>query len=129
MRLGQVGVGLLLCTLGAGAVTLAHFANTGIRAMQVDSEGNIYIAGFQGTAGSPATYDAFVARLTPDGSKVLYSTKFAGSQSDFASVLALDSTGSAYIAGLTQSPGLSGNAGRAPRQRCRPDRAGDLWRG
>jgi uncharacterized protein (TIGR03437 family) len=104
----RVSIGLLLsvmtvCAAGPSA-TLASFPNTGVNAVQVDSAGNIYIAGFQGTVGSPATYDAFVAKLSPDGSQVLYSTKFAGSQSDFASVLGLDATGAAYIFGQTKSP-------------------------
>jgi uncharacterized protein (TIGR03437 family) len=100
--------GVLLCAMplrAAGATaTLASLPNTGINAVQVDTAGNIYIAGFHGTVGSTATYDAFVEKLTPDGSQVIYSTKFAGSKSDFASVLALDAAGAAYIFGQTQSP-------------------------
>ena len=97
--------------LAAASATLAHLPNTAINAVQVDALENIYIAGYQGTAGAPDTYDAFVTKLTADGSKVLYSTKFAGSKSDFASVLALDSTGAAYILGGTQSPDFPATAG------------------
>jgi hypothetical protein len=70
----------------------------------VDAAGNIYIAGFHGTVGAPDSYDAFVAKLSPDGSKVLYSTNFAGSKSDFVSALEIDSPGAAYVFGQTQSP-------------------------
>jgi hypothetical protein len=70
----------------------------------VDAAGNIYIAGFHGTVGAPDSYDAFVAKLFPDGSKVLYSTNFAGSKSDYVSALEIDSTGAAYVFGQTQSP-------------------------
>lgn len=86
----------------AGATaTLASFPDAVINAVQVDSAGNIYVAGLQGAIGEPATYDAVVSKLSPDGSQV-YSAKFAGSASDFASVLALDATGAAYIFGQTQ---------------------------
>jgi hypothetical protein len=32
----------------------------------VDAAGNIYIAGFQGTVGTPDSYDAFVTKLSPE---------------------------------------------------------------
>jgi len=103
---------MTVCAAGATA-TLASFPNAGIIAVQVDSAGNIYVAGFQGSIGGPSAYDAFVAKLTPDGSQVLYSTKFAGHGSDFASVLALDATGAAYIFGQTQSPDFPVTPGAA----------------
>ena len=96
----------LISSCGAAAgpsTTLAHLPNTGIYATKVDASGNIYIAGFQGTVGTPDSYDAFVAKLSPDGS-ILYSTRFAGSKSDSADALDIDSTGAAYILGETQSP-------------------------
>jgi hypothetical protein len=77
----------------------------------VDASGNIYVAGFQGTVGTPDSYDAFVAKLSPDGSKILYSTKFAGSKSDYVAALDIDSTGAAYVFGQTQSPDFPVTAG------------------
>ena len=103
----QAAAWALISACGAAAEsskTLAHFSSTGINAMKVDSSGNIYIAGFQGTLAVPDSYDAFVAKLSPDGSKILYSTTFAGSKSDSAVALDVDSTGAAYISGQTQSP-------------------------
>jgi DNA-binding beta-propeller fold protein YncE len=82
---------------------LAHLPNTGINAIKVDLAGNIYVAGYQGTAGAMATYDAFVAKLSPGGSKVLFSTKLGGSRYDEALALDLDSSGAAYVFGRTQS--------------------------
>jgi uncharacterized protein (TIGR03437 family) len=94
-----------VCNAAAGpSTTLAHLPNTSINAVKVDASGNIYVAGFQGTAGTPGSSDAFVAKLSPDGSKILYSTKFAGSKSDYVAALDIDSTGAAYVFGQTQSP-------------------------
>ena len=107
--------GILLCACmlrAAGATaTLASFPDAIINAAQVDGAGYIYVAGVQGQIGTLATYDAFVAKLSPDGSQVIYSTKFAGSKYDFASALALDATGDAYILGETQSPDFPVTAG------------------
>ncbi len=47
--------------MGAGpSTTLANLPNTGITAVSVDSSGNIYIAGFQGTVAPPDTGTAFM---------------------------------------------------------------------
>ena len=101
-------IGCWLISVGSAAAapstTLAHLPNTGINAVKVDTSGNIYVAGFQGTLGTPGSYDAFVAKLSPDGSKILYSTRFAGSKSDYVVALEIDSTGAAYVFGQTQSP-------------------------
>jgi uncharacterized protein (TIGR03437 family) len=53
---------------------------------------------------SEAQFKGFFTQLNPAGSEVLYSTRFGGSSSDQAWDLALDSTGSAYVAGFSVSP-------------------------
>ena len=88
------------------------------QSIQVDSTGNAYIAGYtfssdfltvnvpattpiQGTIGGGA--DAFVAKLKPDGSGLLFSTFVGGSGDDRAFGVALDSSLNVYIAGSTVS--------------------------
>jgi hypothetical protein len=53
--------------------------------------------------GAPGDYDAFVAKLTADGTSLIYSTYLGGSDADSGRAIAVDADGSAYIAGITNS--------------------------
>jgi uncharacterized protein (TIGR03437 family) len=79
----------------------------GITAMQVDGDGNMYLAGNTQSHDFPVTDSAFersfassaagfVAKLSADGASLLYSTVFDGVQ---INALALDTGGKAVIAG------------------------------
>lgn len=76
------------------------------RAMQLDSAGNLYLTG---TAAIPNPQpsqnvtDVFVAKVSADGSKVLYYTTFGGSFAESPAGIVLGSDGSAYVAGSTES--------------------------
>jgi hypothetical protein len=59
---------------------------------------------FQGT--NHGNTDAFVAKLNPAGSALVYSTYFGGSGTDIARGIAVDASGNAYIAGSTTSTDL-----------------------
>jgi uncharacterized protein (TIGR03437 family) len=87
----------------AATTTLGHFANTTVNAATVDAAGNIYLAGYLGTHTAFDSWDAFVTKLSPDGSKVFYTTKFAGSKSDMIGALQVDGTGAVYVLGQTRS--------------------------
>lgn len=79
----------------------------------VDSSGNAYVAGYTPSTDFPiagafqqtlnGTYDAFVTKLNPTGTALVYSTFLGGSANDLASRIALDSAGNAYIVGATRS--------------------------
>ena len=86
-------------------------------AIAVDSSGNAYVVGttlsrdFPVTAGAAQTHfagadvfgDAFIVKLNPTGSALVYATYLGGSRDDLANALTLDATGAAYIAGTTRS--------------------------
>lgn len=48
--------------------------------------------------------DAFVAKLNPAGTALVYSTYLGGREDDFGFGLAVDAGGNAYVTGLTASP-------------------------
>src|SRR4051794_36444703 len=54
---------------------------------------------------------AFVAKLSPDGSHLLYSTYLGGSIGDGARGIAVDTSGDAYVTGWTQSSDFRTTAG------------------
>jgi FIMAH domain-containing protein/beta-propeller repeat-containing protein len=54
-------------------------------------------------AGSFGQWDAFVTRISADGSTFEYSTFLGGRSFDYANHIALDSSGNAYVVGATSS--------------------------
>jgi hypothetical protein len=80
----------------------------------VDSSGNAYVTGITGSLDFPTVnaynsthggeWDCFVFRLSADGSILLYSTFVGGTGEDWASSIALDLSGNAFVAGYTESP-------------------------
>lgn len=89
----------------------------------VDSQGNAYVAGATTSTNFPTTAqalrgafsggggnavfpggDGFVTKLNPAGAALVYSTYLGGSADDWASAIAVDSGGNAWVAGATLSP-------------------------
>lgn len=99
-------------------------------AIAIDASGNAYVTGitlsmnfpvtaaavqstFRGSGGQPVTDfgapffvtgDAFVSKLSADGSQLLVSTYLGGSLDDAGTAIAVDSGGNIYVAGFTISP-------------------------
>jgi hypothetical protein len=83
-------------------------------ALAIDATGNLYVAGTTYSADFPITsgafqpanagsYDAFIAKLSPGGSRLVYATYLGGSGSDAATTVAVGSTGDVWIGGYTAS--------------------------
>ena len=54
--------------------------------------------------GAATQTNASITKWSADGSQVLYATYLGGSESDGANGIAVDGSGSAYVAGITSSP-------------------------
>lgn len=88
-------------------------------AIAIDSAGNAYVTGavwepadfpavdaYQPTFGGGGSVglDAFLLKVNPSGSALVYSTFLGGSGDDQGSGIAVDSSGDVYVAGNTDSP-------------------------
>jgi hypothetical protein len=83
------------------------------QAVAVDGAGHAYVAGYTqslglGTAGVvqpsyDADVDAYVAKLDPSGTSLVYATYLGGAQVDEANGIAVDANGHAYVTGETNS--------------------------
>jgi hypothetical protein len=113
-KLNPAGNGLIYSTYlgGSGGTAGAMEAGT---AIAVDAAGAVYVAGTTSSTNFPVTAgalqatnlgggsDAFVAKLNPAGSALVYSTYLGGSSVDYASGIAVDFVGNAYVTGYTAS--------------------------
>jgi uncharacterized protein (TIGR03437 family) len=106
---------------------LGGLADDWATGVAVDGSGNVIVCGwtrssnfpvvhpFQATLNngvSPARFDAFVAKLNPNGTQLIYSTYLGGPDDDGAYALALDAAGNAYVTG--QVPVAAGFPGFKP---------------
>ncbi|MGC8880344.1 MAG: SBBP repeat-containing protein [Anaerolineae bacterium] len=83
-------------------------------ALALGGDGALYVAGPTYSSDFPATRgafaidyqgagDAFVVKLNPGGSALAYATFLGGSDYDYASAIAIDADGAAYVTGRTWS--------------------------
>lgn len=84
--------------------------------LAVGPDGSAYVAGvtdsrdfprknpFQETSGGQS--DGFVARISPEGDRLVYSTYLGRSKNDRCTALAVDASGAAVAAGRTDGPGF-----------------------
>jgi hypothetical protein len=88
----------------------------------VDANGSAYVTGRADSAGFPTTAgafdtthngsaDAFVSKLSPDGSTLEYSTFLGGGSTDLGNGITVDASGNAYVTGETNSSNFPTTAG------------------
>jgi uncharacterized protein (TIGR03437 family) len=96
--------------LGGSSADAAHD-------IKVDANGNIYVYGYTGSADFPikdslqsfrgggvCQCDLFIAKFTPSGNSLVYSTLLGGTGHELATKIALDSSNTVYLVGVTSSP-------------------------
>jgi hypothetical protein len=92
------------------------------RGIAVDSTGAAYVTGSTASTDFPTTVgaydrvpngglDAFVTKLDPTGSTLVYSTYLGGTITDIGNAIAVDSAGAAYVTGATESSDFPTTAG------------------
>lgn len=95
-------------------------------AIAADDAGSAYVTGFTNSRDFPTARplqsfrgptDAFVTKINPTGSALVYSTHLGGSADDEAMGIAIDAAGSAYVTGHTESPDFPTTPG-AFREHC-----------
>ncbi len=106
-KLNSTGSALIYSTYLGGS------SNDAAGAIALDSAGNAYVAGATTSSDFPTvsplqlhmtgTVNAFVAKINAAGSAFSYSTYLGGNAFDFANGIAVDSSGNAYVAGVTNS--------------------------
>lgn len=90
----------------------------------VDAAGHVFVSGatkssdFPVTAGALQTelageVDGFVAKLTPDGTDLVYATYLGGAGLETPQTVAIDADGNAYVTGVTGSPDFPTTVGSA----------------
>ena len=103
---------------GASALVYSTYlggnASDAGRGIAVDASGNAYVTGDTTSSNFPTadalqptlagSENAFVTKLNPSGSALVYSTYLGGNSVDQGFGIALDTMGDAYITGLTYSP-------------------------
>jgi photosystem II stability/assembly factor-like uncharacterized protein len=118
--------------VGAGSDEYAY-------GIAVDSSGNAYLTGATNSSGFPTTSGAFqvsgnsgafVSKLDPTGTTLLYSTYLSGSSGATGTAIAVDASGNAYVTGHTSSldfPSL--NALRGAYNFVKSNNGGANWTG
>ena len=94
----------------------------------VDASGNSYIGGTTQSPNFPTTAgafrrtgavsnfsDAFVTKLNPTGTALIYSTFVGGSNMEFGNGIAIDGAGNAYVTGTTKSSNFPTTGGAFDR--------------
>ena len=107
---------------------LVYYSNIGgsiynvENSMAVDAGGNAYITGWTESTDYPTTsgayqdtlrflYNAFITKLNPTGTALVYSTFLGGDDSDFGNSITLNTSGNAYITGIASSSNFPTTSG------------------
>ncbi len=111
LKINSAATAVIYATyLGGSGIVTGEQAN-GIAA---DPSGNAYVTGVTNSSNFPVkagtvqqifggVQDAFITKVNPSGSALVYSTYLGGSDFDWANGIGLDTAGNVYVAGYTSS--------------------------
>lgn len=113
-KLNPAGSALVYSTYLGGNGGIVGYPETG-NAIAVDSTGSAYVTGSTSSTNFPTSsafqptltvggLDAFVTKLSPAGSALVYSTYLGGTGQQIGRGIAVTPTGLAYVAGSTTAP-------------------------
>jgi len=115
-KLNPMGSGLIYSTyLGGGVVDVGY-------EIAIDADGNAYVTGYTASSNFPTTTgafqtvqsgyaDAFVTKVNPGGTGLLYSTFLGGGNNDLGYGIAVNAAGHILVAGRTASTNFPTTAG------------------
>lgn len=106
-RISAAGDNLVYSTYLGGKSTDTGFG------ISVDQTSNAYVTGWTKSTDYPTSsgfgeayagyFDAFIVKLSPPGTELLYSTYIGGSDEDYGYGVTCDALGNAYVTGFTTS--------------------------
>jgi len=108
-KLNSAGNGLLYSSLIGPGSAIFDCEGTPI---EIDAYGNAFVATTTSSGNfpvvdplmpRPGSYDGVVLQMNATGNGLIYSTWIGGSANDYCRAIAIDSTGTAYVAGKTYS--------------------------
>ena len=114
-KLSADGSSIIYSTyLGGGASPVPHSNPDDVGSgIAIDAGGNAYVTGYAKGGAFPTrnakqpTFggisDAFISKINPTGTDLVYSTFIGGGDEDYGKGIAVDASGSAYIVGYTGS--------------------------
>ncbi|MBK9168943.1 MAG: SBBP repeat-containing protein [Bryobacterales bacterium] len=113
---GSVDAFVAKLSPGGSLLWVTHLGGSGDdrgQSVAVDAGGSVYVTGWTQSSNFPTvsahrafllgSRDAFVAKLNPLGSALVYSTYYGGTGSDAGHAIAVDSSSHAYVTGVTGS--------------------------
>jgi hypothetical protein len=114
-KLNPTGSALLYSTYLGGSGNSGGLRGDSGLGIAVDGSGDAYVTGEASSHDFPVTkgafqttlkddaQNAFVTKINPSGTALLYSTYLGGKRFDFGSAIAVNSSGDAYVTGSTSS--------------------------
>jgi hypothetical protein len=104
---------LLIDPVVTYATFLGGSSVTAVTGLAVDGGGNVYVTGWTEALNFPiagavqavnnGSVDAFIVKMNPQGTNVIYATYIGGSGDDRGAGIAVDALGNAYVTGATGS--------------------------